>query len=326
MFSCQNPPRPAIDLQMIVKAMIAIALTCLASAASGGAPTRGYADLTSAFDRFAVRTAGHPAAERVRAFRREFDPLFPGFYRPRGRPDYDRTVARALADYPAIRQRYLLAAARFPDALADATTRFRQVYPSFRSPMSIWLVHSLGEMDGGTREIEGRNVAVFGADMIARYDLDRMRPFLEHELTHVEHARHFADCDPLWCTLWQEGLAVYAASRMSPEATDHDLLLTDPAPLRAAVDGHWGEALCLTRASLDSTNPQTLHRFFFLDGKNQTFPIRFGYYVGYRLMRRAAAQLTLPELTNLGHGDARAVLDRAIALEMTATHTSCRSL
>ena len=95
--------------------------------------------------------------------------------------------------------------------------------------------------DGGSDYVGGQKVMLFGADVIAKIHNDEsLQPFLEHELFHLEHARHFADCDQLWCPLWQEGLATYAASAMTPGASDHQLLLDQPARHSASDGGTMG--------------------------------------------------------------------------------------
>ena len=78
---------------------------------------------------------------------------------------------------------------------------------------------------------------MFGADVIARVHGDRdVRPFFHHELFHLLHGRTFSDCGALWCALWNEGLATFVAHRLNPAASDDQLLLTQPVPLRAAVE------------------------------------------------------------------------------------------
>jgi hypothetical protein len=63
--------------------------------------------------------------------------------------------------------------------------------------------------------------------------------------SYLRHTpRHFEDCDQLWCSLWQEGLATYAAAVLTPDASDHQLILDVPHPIRYDTDSHWADALC----------------------------------------------------------------------------------
>jgi hypothetical protein len=292
--------------------------------ASADPPPLRYRSLTEAFDTFAEQTKDMPRDQRVALFRKKFARLFPGYYARRGRKDYNDLIARALDEFPMARPAYLAVEHSFPSAFAGAVTQFRIDFPDFTSPMPIWFLHSLGEMDGGTREIRGHSVAVFGADMIAKYDADRMQPFLDHELFHIEHARYFKDCDPMWCSLWQEGLAVYAASKMNPGATDHQLLLTEPKPLREPLDARWGEVLCITAANLDSTDPKVNAAFFFGQAVTpNNMPNRFGYYVAYRIVQRAGDQYGLSDLTRLNQRAARKLLAETISIMLSEAHANC---
>src|SRR5262249_54089316 len=156
--------------------------------------------------------------------------------------------------FPERRATFLHAAANFQAMLDPAITSFTETFPDFRNIGRIYLVHSLGEMDGGTREINGRSYFIFGADVIARYHTsDNERPFFHHELLHVYHAQFFSDCDPVWCSLWQEGLAVYVSEQLNPGATDAQMSLTIPEPIRPAVDANPQRAICAVSAVLLST-------------------------------------------------------------------------
>lgn len=146
----------------------------------------------------------------------------------------------------------------------------------------IYLVYSFGEFDGGTRQLSGKNVLLFGADVIARLHMSHdIRPFFHHELFHLYHARYFPECEAVLCGLWAEGLATYVAAQLNPNATDAELLLTQPEPLRAAVEAHRSEAICEVRKRLESTRPEDMSALFSAGRLSPNLPPRFGYYVGY---------------------------------------------
>lgn len=292
----------------------------------GAAPSAPvtFTSYASDFDAFEARTADLPADERVAAFRAEFERIAPGLYADRDASRLDRHIAKALAEFPAIRTTYRQVEARFPSELAAAVDQFRAHFPGFVPPMPIILAHELGMRDGGTDYVGDRKVMLFGADVIARiHNDDSLQPFLEHELFHLEHARHFADCDQLWCPLWQEGLATYAASAMTPGASDHQLLLDQPAAIRAATDARWGEALCWFAGRFDS-DAQTDSDAAFTGGSAQPgFPARFGYYVGLRVARQASSTTSLPALTRLDNRAARPVVAKALAALIVAARAPC---
>jgi hypothetical protein len=272
-----------------------------------------------AFDTFATSTASMPPAERVKQFRARFDALVPGFYEPRfgaTEAQYDARVQKALEAYPETRDKFLATAKSFAKSYATATTRFRTFFPDYAPDMPVYLLHSLNEMDGGTRELRGKVVAIFGADVIARiHDPASIGPFLDHEMFHFHHAKYFPDCPALWCSLWQEGLAVYVASRMNPGADDRALLLTIPRPIRPEVEPRLGEAMCFLRGKMASTDEDDYATFFFgKGGKAQGgWPPRFGYYLGYVLAKQLGEGMSLDALAKLPAEQVKAKLDATMA-------------
>ena len=298
----------------VLAGLLGAALLLTGAAAKRTHPAQPpYTSLTREFVLFYDATASLPEAERVAAFRKRFDTLFPGFYEPadgQSEEQFNASVARALSTFPDIRARYEQTERDFPRAYAAGIRHFRAQFPGFRPTMPVWFVHSLGRMDGGTRTLRDHNVMIFGADVIARiHDSHDIGPFLDHEMFHVENAQWFKDCDAMWCSLWQEGLATYAASVMNPGADDHQLMLDQPAPIRAKVDADWRKALCLTQRDLLSTDHKVYARYFFArQDPDRTFPARWGYYVGYRIMQQLGKDRTLRALDHLGNGPARALL------------------
>jgi hypothetical protein len=281
------------------------------------APAPMFKSYADDFANFADETATLPDAERVRLFHSRFGPIAGGFYGPRGRDPVkvDANIAKALTSFPTIRVRYTAAAASFDHAFTTGQARFRTFFPDYRLTMPVYLVHSLGEMDGGTRTLNGHQVAVFGADVIARiHDETTIGPFLDHELFHLYHASYFPDCDALWCSLWEEGLAVYVASRLNPGSTDRQLLLTIPMPIRPAVDPRLAEAMCGLRAKLDSTAKEDYAPFFtFGQDSKSSFPPRYGYYLGYLLAQKIGETMPLAQMAKLPPAQVRPLLDRTLA-------------
>jgi hypothetical protein len=215
---------------------------------------------------------------------------------------------------------------RFGPAIAEAVSRFRRIFPDFTPPLPIILAHELGVRDGGTDYVAGRKVMLFGADLIAKlHDDNSLQPFLEHEMFHLEHARYFKDCDQYWCLLWQEGLATYAVSVMTPGATDHQLLLDQPQGIRDQTDAHWMQALCLVAAQFDETDEAAIAAAF-TGGESGSsgLPRRFGYYVGYRVTVEAARDHSLRYLARLDNKRARMIVAKAVGALISNSGSSCR--
>lgn len=275
-----------------------------------------YIDLTADFSRFVDETAGMEEAARVAAFRKQMDVLLPGFYRPRfgATPEqYDARIARALKSFAELRPKYEQVQRDFPAAFDAGIQHFRREFPDFSPNVSIYLLHSIGEMDGGTRELHGKGYLIFGADMIAQlHEPQGLTPFLDHELFHVENGKYFPECEQVWCPLWAEGQATYAAKMMNPGADDRQLLLTFPKPIRAAVDASWPAALCFTRDRLSSAKFADMGALFVGGSGVKEFPERFGYYVGLRVFEELGGEYKLPELAHMSPERAKAALTTAV--------------
>lgn len=292
-----------------------------------------YRSFAGDFERVVDSTSGLPMAERVKVFRSTFDKLCPGLYADDDQSRLDGRIERALTGFQSIRPTYDQIERKFPETLASAVKSFRGAFPNFTPPMPIYLIHSLGTRDGGTDLVAGRMVMLFGADEIAQFHWDEsLQPFIVHELFHIEHIQHFADCDQLWCSLWQEGLATYTASVLTPNASDHQLILDVPHPIRPETDAHWPDALCWTAEHFNSTNPSEIKAAFTGGPKPSTFsgdhrlgplPSRFGYYIGLRVAIQAAKTRSLSELDRLDDQAARPLVARALTELMQASHLSC---
>ena len=297
--------------------MWSAALIALFAICQGAEAQRAqYVDLTAHFTRFVDETAGMEESARVALFHTRMDALLPGFYVPRfgaTQAQYDEHIARALMDFPKLRQRYEQVQREFPAALDAGIQHFGKEFPGFTPDIPVYLLHSVGEMDGGTRELGGKAYLIFGADVIAQiHDPRDLTPFLDHELFHVENGKYFQDCEQVWCSLWAEGLATYAAKVMNPGADDRQLLLTVPKPIRAPVDASWPAALCFTRSKLWSAESADRDAMFSGGASVKEFPQRFGYYIGLRAIEEAGGQYKLSELARMPSERAKTVLTASI--------------
>jgi len=277
--------------------------------ASAAPPVR---DLSIAFDEFYQRTEFMPLPARVEEFRRSVGARFPQFYGDE-RIDYshaeqDERIGAAIVKYPLMRDLYLHKARAFKAQLARYVDEFQTRFPEYRYDGEIWLLHSLGEMDGGTRDLGGRPYLIFGADGLARYHAkgdDGV--FFHHELFHTYHQPALRGCpdNVVWSALWSEGLANYASQQMHPQASDADMLMDFPAGAvartRAVLPAAWAQL----ESVLDSTDPQTMASLFQMSSRDKSLPQRRGYYLGYLVAQEAAKSRDVGELAKLGCGPAR---------------------
>jgi len=183
-------------------------------------------DLTPEIAREIDRGSALPDAERAAAFKAHFAPILPGFYSedrfgPGMAERYDQLLLAGLKRFPQEREGIAEVSRRFASMMRPAQASFERAFGPMSGYPPIYLVHSFGEFDGGTRSLPGGTFLMFGADVIARLHLGHdIQPFFHHELFHLFHGRTFHECEPVWCGLWTEGLAVYVASKLDPNATD----------------------------------------------------------------------------------------------------------
>lgn len=279
-------------------------------------PRYHLVDLSGDFVRFYDATQGQNDADRLAAFYRDVAPRFPQFYDP-ARTDagrMDQRVLGSIRQFPDIRARYLTASAQFSAAMDPAFTSFARAFPDMQPIGDVYLVHSLGEMDGGTRDFHDQTYFIFGADVMARVHagFSSEQPFFHHELFHRYHARFFGDCEPVWCGLWQEGLAVYVAAQLNPGASDGELLLNSPQPIRAPVDANRALAFCAVKARLDSTEQSDYSQLFQGQAHVEGLPPRFAYYVGYLVAREAGRTHTLQQLAHMPASEVRPLIQQAL--------------
>lgn len=274
-----------------------------------------------------------PPDERLARFKSELAPLFPGYYdheRFEGRVSaelQDQRIAAAIESFPEIREDYLEQLRNFEVGLAAANEDFLTAFPDFRQSTPIWLVHSLGEMDGGVRTVKGDAHLIFGADVMAATQTAASLPvFFEHELFHVHHQAAFSSCAEIWCGIWREGLAVYVSQQLNPHASLADLSLNfyavvgpDGVPklgegLAAAVERDIGRAWAQLEEVLDSTDQtMRLDMFQYSPAAQTGLPPRRGYYLGFLVASEVSHGRTLQELAGMTAEEVRPLVRQAVA-------------
>jgi hypothetical protein len=303
----------------MIARLLALAALILAGPALA-APKAGelqLIDTTGAFTRAWEATAALRDGERPAAFRARMEPTLPGFYtgaRMGMTPEaYDARILARLKQFPERRAEMEAVSARFRTMLDPARASFEKAFGPMRGYPPLYLVNSLGEFDGGTRELHGQTVLMFGADVIARIHTDHdIQPFFHHELFHLYHHRFFPECEAIWCGLWAEGLATYAAKALNPRATDAELLLTTPEPLRAAVERDRKGAVCAVTARLGSTAQADYSALFSSGRLGPTLPPRFAYYVGFLVAEEIGRTHSLKAMAQMKPSEARRQIEAAL--------------
>ena len=157
-----------------------VGVLLLTSAPAKAADGLNIIDLTGQFDRFAMATADMPDGQRIRAFEQQIGPIGGGFYARDRNPDgYDFRVLVQLKTYPQRRNATLTVSRHFKELFEPARQNFEAVFGRVSSRQPVFLLDSMGELDGGTRPLNGGSTLLFGADVIAEVHTGQdMKAFL----------------------------------------------------------------------------------------------------------------------------------------------------
>lgn len=302
-------------MRSVVRALAACVLVACASAGIAEPAGLKLVDVTGDFDRVAASTAALSDKERVAEFEKSMAGVANGFYVRSRKPErYDERVLKNLTEYPQHRAAILKVARDFRLAFAPARASFERRFGRVSSSQPVYILHSLGEMDGGTRDLNGKSTLLFGADVIAKIHGDNdIAPFFHHELFHVYHRSIMPDCEPLWCSLWEEGLATYVAKTLNPQAGEEALMLDLPAPIRPAVDANRAAAVCAVVPLLNSADEKDYSSLFYGNAHLPGMPARMGYYIGYLVAADLGRTRTLQQLARLKPAETRRLIDQSLA-------------
>lgn len=307
----------------VLRAVAGLILSALSVQASAADELR-IVDLTGQFDRFAMSTAEMPDADRVVAFEKQIGPIANGFYERDRRPeDYDFRILTQLKSYPKRRIETLAVSRKFNRLFVPARHRFEAAFGPLAPHQPAYLIDSMGELDGGTRELNGKYTMLFGADVIAEFHAGKsLDAFFYHELFHLYHEPVLNKCMTLWCSLWAEGLATYVSSRLAPSATDDELVLNIPKPIRPVVEADKKRAVCAVVLRLDSTTYDDFSALFQGDDQLPGLPSRTGYYIGYLVARDIGRTHNLQRMAKMSLSEVKPLIDASLARMATCTHST----
>ncbi len=277
-------------------------------------------DATSDFWPLVDGLAAATPAEQADAFRARVVARFPELY-TRGvlgigdAAQLDKEALAALATARKNRMKARQTERALEQDIPGYTARFRKRFPDFRCDFPIYLMISLGHMDGAGRVVGGRPALVLGVEVIDSFETREQMPvFFAHELFHRYHSQVAGfsddpgDGQPIWRTLWAEGLATFVSARLNPDRPLSDAMLF-PRDLaeRAAPQI---ERLARALRDNDAPNPSLYKEYFELGDANPTVPPRAGYYVGYRVASLAAREYSLYRLAHLRGSALHGAIDR----------------
>jgi hypothetical protein len=283
--------------------------TLLMSANAAAASSCRVIDATKDFWPLVGRLAKATPAEQAAAFRADVIGRFPELYTRDvlGTDDSRQLDAEVVAAIAAARKNRLHARQVVETLTTEIPVyiaRFRKSFPDFKCDFPIYLMISLGHMDGAGRVVSASPALVLGVEVIDRIETPAQMPvFFTHELFHRYNYRvagfsdDTSDRQPIWRTLWAEGLATYVSAEQNPDRPLSDVMIF-PSDLaeRAAPQI---ERLARALRDNDAADPSLYAEYFEAGSAKDGTPPRAGYYVGYRVASLAARRYTLYQLAHL---------------------------
>jgi uncharacterized protein YjaZ len=282
-------------------------------------------DLYSPVVAIAHKTANWPPEQKVAEYRRSILERHAQLYTPEvlgvdAGPALDGKLLTSLQQAQGHEGR-LQTVAQVRAALRQVTAAFSKEFPDFRCDFPIYLVDSLGQLDGAGREVAGIKSLVLGIDQIdSERNILSLPVFLSHELFHRYHhqASGFSDDagehQLIWKALWAEGLATYVSYRTTPGATVPAALIL-PVDLESTASAVLPRISADLLANADRTDADVFRTYFTYGNpkvKERGLPWRSGYYVGFLVAQRLAVGHSLQELAHLQGKDLRDRIGRVL--------------
>ena len=322
---------------------VAVILACAAAACAGGRPrVRAAAPEVSAarvgpqvvalmpeFWSFLTRAEGAAGPERIRLLKElALAPHRELYEEVVGIPSDERLAEYLETLGPAIPALWRIDR-EFHEQLPRGVASFRAAYPDLDEALPLYVGPSLFTSSGQVRDLQGRTIVFYGLDVMAVVlaDVTDHLPDMHHELFHAYHWQRNPEIaaagreafseqrtTPVYYDLWSEGLAVYAAHRLNPEAP-LALLLSSP-DLAEKGPGVLARVAGELRRRLDVTDLQEVGDYFFFRSRRSDLPSRSAYYVGLRLAEEVGRTRSMQEMIRLSGSALRSTIEsELIALE-----------
>jgi hypothetical protein len=194
------------------------------------------------------------------------------------------------------------------------------MFPDFSPTFPVYILVSLGQLDGAGRVIDGKPSLVLGVDNITSEFSPRILTiFLDHELFHRYHYQVAGFSDDkgnrelIWRALWAEGLATYVSTLLNPPATLQDGLFV-PRDLVQKAGPILPDLAAEISRKLDEVDEHLFAKFFLYQPSTGALPSRSGYYVGARIAEMLAKQRSLFELAHMQPETVRSKIGDILAI------------
>lgn len=313
-------------MRVIINFLLGLILGNTALASSSIIKEMNIQDASQAFLKFWDASKNLPSAKQIVNFKKEVVPKALDYYEFKFKKwekqgkNVDQELIKVFEDFKNIEEGFRKNANYLSSDLKKNILTFAKFFPDFKPNFSIVVLHSLGEMDGGSRDINGKSQAIFGIDNIAKFHKgSNSRPFFHHELFHFYHEKKsdVTAFEKLYQPLWMEGLATYVSEQLNPGSSDAELMLDIPEGTVQLIKSKLPELLSGIQAKLEhpieSENDPEYLKYFLLSSKDKVAPRRAGYYLGYLIVKNGAKERSLAELVKLNKKEVLLFLKSSLA-------------
>jgi hypothetical protein len=300
----------------LVVALAAGMAGCYFSPATLAADGSAQPTVTASFAAFWQAAKGRPFVQQLAAWDRDIEAprrdlydsvVWEASHHQDGYARKQRFLQARFAAYPALAAGIPMEELVLRRVLDKQIPRFRRVFPDAnpQPPVQVLLAPNFDAKSGVLAD--GRPVLVFAVDslLLEKADLDIVVP---HELFHLYHAKHAGFGNDgvmpgvaLTVPLFEEGLATYVSSQLSPGHDDGTLLLqTDLGDIpasRLAEIAHRFLADARFKA-IDSEHPDAFKKWFNAAAVpyQRDLPNRAGYWLGLQVIRHLRRTYTLTQI------------------------------
>jgi hypothetical protein len=289
---------------------------CYFSPAVFAADGSARPSVTESFAAFWQAAKGRPFAQQLAAWDRDIEAprrdlyasvVWEAQHHQDGYARKQRFLQARFAAYPALAAGVPAEELALRRVLDQQIPRFHRVFPDadLKPPVQVLLAPNFDAKSGVLAD--GQPVLAFSVDslLLEKADLGVVVP---HELFHLYHARHAGFVNDgvmpgvaLTVPLFEEGLATYVSSQLSPGHDDGTLLLQAdlgdiPASRLAEIARRF---LADARfKAIDSEHPDAFKKWFNAAALpyQQDLPNRTGYWLGLQLIRHLRRTNSLTQI------------------------------
>ena len=279
-------------------------------------------DSSEAFALFASSSIGLPQEIIEDRFNQIVAPSNPEYYQYRlaalnkTKGGAASALKTQVQEFESYRDRYKTVRDNLLLEIPKAIQKFRYEFPDFDGSNKIYVVHSLGELNGGTRAISGKRRFLLGIDVIAQIHFwTNQGPFLIHELFHLYHMEKnpaLFQTDSVGLALWKEGLATYVSEKLSSNATPAEIMLEIPNGLFENCQANLKTLSTFLKKNLKAVDEDIYTLYFLMTGGGDKIPKRAGYCVGYFAAKEVAKGLSLSQMVSLSEAEVYSRLSTAL--------------